>query len=822
MKKSNSKISGINITNYPSQELEDLERKYHKYREIIKKNSDFLDSAVTLLPNRLDDTYFSHGLRTAYSHSSYFSSIINCLFTSKKQIKNLCNLFNKSNEILFKPIPDENWDLTDELGLFYRLMNVIDSIHKNDKKQLETKMNHLYATCNDMCNRKNQSDKEVDPFEFLQFILEYIDKSFAVINFIISPSLDNCSRLTTFGKCLRSFLKYYEIKLQECTICNVNRNHQIDTHNTVSFIELEKEIALTKYLFDKGQPDKTAYYDTMAIAIADYFECRTNYGEYTCVSCNALSSSTSKVNISNIPKMVVIKRNIFDKGKKKDQIPKLKINLVLNLSVFMTPEAKVNYDNYRNGGNFSYTLKAICFHEGETVHDSYYTTLVRTPKDIWYRHDIAKSAKIYDIQKYLYDYMYEQDPKAEFSTINPYLLFYSLEDITYENDLLIEYSKFMDTLKLVPDVYKDSKKNHEFTTQTVLQQIQEQKKKSKSSIVITKKTDAKKRPEHSNYNLHAEQHESKSSRLDEDNGEESQPSTSKLKRDKHSDYEMNEKERKTKSTKFETIIEMNNDMDYVPFSEGYNNPGTHCFIHVIIHSLTSMRPILHYCTFFDRTYDKIIRSGNICEIFESFMQLIDINVKNKNLEYKDNAVRDFKRGFEKRTKFNDNIRMQISIQQDAHEAFERFIVFINNWMNFILAASPNPYNMEDENKLREFFKVTANEKYHCDHCNQVYERQDKEGFGNGLQLDFTGHTTLQQSINSILDTQVDEYRCQMPGCNHLNKNARKETQFLSLPSILVLQFKLFSYDENGNVNILFINKQISFFLIFKTLIITNK
>ena len=120
-------------------------------------------------------------------------------------------------------------------------------------------------------------------------------------------------------------------------------------------------------------------------------------------------------------------------------------------------------------------------------------------------------------------------------------------------------------------------------------------------------------------------------------------------------------------------------------------------------------------------------------------------------------------------------------------------------MNFILNISPDPNHLRETNKLREFFQIIANEKFHCVQCNQVYERQDEEGIGNGLQLDFSGHTTLYQSINSILDTQIDGYRCQMPGCNHPNTISRKETQFLSLPKILVLQFKLFSYDANGNV-----------------------
>ena len=807
MKKSNSKISGIQITSFPSQELEGLEKKYHKYREILKKNRHYETSNVTIL-TKIDDTHFSNGLRTKYSHSSYFSSIFNCLFTSRKQIKSLCDLFNKSNEILYKPIPDENWDLTDELGLFYRIMRVIDSIHRNDKKQLDANMNQLYATCNDMCNRKNHENKEVDAFNFLQFLLGYIDKSYAVIELIITPSNDNFTRLTTFGKCLGSFLKYYDIKLTERTVCNPKK-HQFDRQNTVSFIELEKEIALTKYLYEKTNPDKYSFYDSMAIAVCDYFACHTNYGQYTCVSCKKISASTSKIKISNIPKMVIIKRNIFDREQKMDKIPKLKVNCVLNLRTFMTVDTQGVYDQFANGGNLSYTLRAICFHEGKTLHDSYYTTLVRTPKQIWYRHDIAKSEKINNIQKYLYEYKYEQDPEAEYSTINPYILFYGLEDITYNNEMQKENTRFMDNVDLVPKQYKDFAENHAFTTQRVLKQVQEQKKKTISSLVITKKTDAKKRQDHSNYDLQAEEHASKSTRLAEDNVDDDiQPTTSKtttttttttnLKRDKHSEYEMNEKERKTKTTRHETIIDMN-DMDNVPFSEGYANPGTHCFIHVIIHSLTSMRPILYYCTFFDQTYNDLVVDGNINEIFERFMQLININVTNENLNQKAAVVRSFKNCFQKQTKFGEDILMLIGIQQDAHEAFERFILFINNWMNFILHISPDPNHLRETNKLREFFQIIANEKFHCVQCNQVYERQDAEGIGNGLQLDFSGHTTLYQSINSILDTQIDGYRCQMPGCNHPNTISRKETQFLSLPKILVLQFKLFSYDANGNV-----------------------
>ena len=383
-----------------------------------------------------------------------------------------------------------------------------------------------------------------------------------------------------------------------------------------------------------------------------------------------------------------------------------------------------------------------------------------------------------------------------------------MEDITYNNEMQKENTRFMDNVDLVPKQYKDFAENHAFTTQRVLKQVQEQKKKTISSLVITKKTDAKKRQDHSNYDLQAEEHASKSTRLAEDNVDDDiQPTTSKttttttttnLKRDKHSEYEMNEKERKTKTTRHETIIDMN-DMDNVPFSEGYANPGTHCFIHVIIHSLTSMRPILYYCTFFDQTYNDLVVDGNINEMFERFMQLININVTNENLNQKAAVVRSFKNCFQKQTKFGEDILMLIGIQQDAHEAFERFILFINNWMNFILHISPDPNHLRETNKLREFFQIIANEKFHCVQCNQVYERQDAEGIGNGLQLDFSGHTTLYQSINSILDTQIDGYRCQMPGCNHLNTISRKETQFLSLPKILVLQFKLFSYDANGNV-----------------------
>jgi hypothetical protein len=783
------KFIGLNILNFSSQELKDLEKvtlKYHEFERNYKEKS-----RVALLPANTDVSFFKNGHRLKYGHTSYFSSILNCFFTNTKQISSLCALFNSTKDALFKPNEKENWNLTKELGLFYRLMGVLDSNHKDsDPKELESRLDALQATYIDMCEVK-QHIKEVDAFEFLRFLLRYLDKTCAVIEYINKPTGDVKKRLSNFENTLGSFLKYYDLKLHQRTHCNLNQDHKFDTKITVSFLQLETQIQMTKHLFATTNPSTDSLYNSMAIALADYFLCKTTFGELSCSTClDSKASSTSRMKIYTPPKMVIIKRNIFDEqNEKKGNIPKIKINCVLDLGTFMTDNA---YNvQQEKGGIPTYVLRAICFHEGESAHDGYYTSLVRTSNHVWYRHDIARSTKVTDVQKYLFEYKYESNPSAEFSTINPYILFYALEDIT-NNSKLLQYNRdFDENLNLIPKHYQSLKENYEYN---------KDKRANISKLTVTRRTPGMKRPEHSNYNIQEEQQAKKSTRFEEDLDEQ-EPTTStssNLKRDKHSDYDMNYKQRMSKNSKLDAISDTD-EMLHVPFTGGYNNPGTHCFINVIIHSLTSMRPLLSYITIFDRTHDHLI-SLNLSRIIEKFLQIIQINLNNHpdNLPSIQFVARQFKDCFK-----GNNINMNIDQQQDTHEAFERFLLYVNNWMNSILEASTDTNHLNDKDKFRNIFMIFAIEQYNCNHCNQVYERQDRvNGYGNGLQLNFARQKNIYESIDITLDEQVDDYTCQLPNCGLRNKTARKRSQFLELPSIMVLQLKLFEMDKD---NVLFYN-----------------
>jgi hypothetical protein len=110
--------------------------------------------------------------------------------------------------------------------------------------------------------------------------------------------------------------------------------------------------------------------------------------------------------------------------------------------------------------------------------------------------------------------------------------------------------------------------------------------------------------------------------------------------------------------------------------------------------------------------------------------------------------------------------------------------------------------------------IFAIEQYNCNHCHQVYERQDRvNGYGNGLQLNFTRQKNIYESIDITLDEQVDDYTCQMPNCGLRNQTARKRSQFLELPSILTFQLKLFEMDKDNVLFKIFSVLKFDFYLI---------
>ena len=458
---------------------------------LLSKNQNDFQTILANHVNKsspLQNTPFSNGSYCKISKTSYITSILNCLFSMRKVLQHITDVYNRTNPALFDKHP--------KYKLFNNLAQIVIANYAGkNKNEVESKVDQFVQTIQIMAQDntfKFQSNNNYDPLEFFNYCINYLDTC-NLETAILSDS-QSISPKVHVDNLLNKLMQTFNYPIRIRTICI--ENHPKTDSKGINVFNLEPRHKIFQETSGNLSTPPNIFFSMWDYFAFEHFLAKEGNNKCDLCAGKFVPSVRYKKIGANHGNSLILRINIFNDGIVRDRLPKIKIYPIMLLTNFFVNGVKARFDTNR-----FWFLKSIVFFNGENMKDGHFSSLTKSNRlikaydDFEYCYQDKKTVTKMagsDIENWLNGFKYDQNNKNNDFYLNtfPYILFYELESVKNNEDIYrIRYQNYISAVQnilenmisVIPRFYRSEEEALKF-----LKDLVHRNRPGVSSIRVTK------------------------------------------------------------------------------------------------------------------------------------------------------------------------------------------------------------------------------------------------------------------------------------------------------------------------------------------------